>query len=172
MLPQSGFVYAGHSTDKISAQKSHLFFYSIGNGLISGIDRVSMRHSTVDKRIRAQYYYPLTERSTVIIIVSGRLNLFGLFSLQLCTCRSVLLQEFSLLPFNPDNHTTSLHSEYKSRTMGILDVARVHMVVLAFLSGGLLISISMFEKAWNDMQGSGSSQVASVPGGKDPDKTD
>ncbi|KAL3808884.1 hypothetical protein ACHAXA_005095, partial [Cyclostephanos tholiformis] len=57
-------------------------------------------------------------------------------------------------------------------TMGILDVARVHMVVLAFLSGGLLISISMFEKAWNDMQGSGSIKVASVPGGKDPDKTD
>ena len=46
------------------------------------------------------------------------------------------------------------------------------MVVLAFLSGGLLVSISMFEKAWNDMQGRGNSQTASGTAGKEPDKTD
>jgi hypothetical protein len=56
--------------------------------------------------------------------------------------------------------------------MGILDVARIHMVVLAFLSGGLLVSISMFEKAWNDMQGRGSRQTTSGPEGSEPDKTD
>ncbi len=36
--------------------------------------------------------------------------------------------------------------------MFIAGVARVHMAVLAFLSMGLLVSISWFEKAWNDVQ--------------------
>ena len=55
--------------------------------------------------------------------------------------------------------------------MGIFDIARIHMVVLACLSTGLLVSISMFEKAWNDVQRSrgGISQTLSQ---KEPDKTD
>lgn len=63
------------------------------------------------------------------------------------------------------------------RTMGIMDVARIHMIVLAFLSTGLLVSISMFESAWNNMQqkrggssGDGSNPITS--NGKEPDKTD
>ena len=59
------------------------------------------------------------------------------------------------------------------RTMGIMDVARIHMIVLAFLSTGLLVSISMFENAWNNMQqkrDGGSSPVTST--GKETDKTD
>jgi hypothetical protein len=60
--------------------------------------------------------------------------------------------------------------------MGIMDVARIHMIVLAFLSTGLLVSISMFESAWNNMQqnrgggNDGSSPVTNT--GKEPDKTD
>lgn len=51
------------------------------------------------------------------------------------------------------------------------------MAVLAFLSTGLLISISWFEKAWNDVQskrgGSSESSVNSaVSGNKEPEKTD
>ncbi|KAL3763271.1 hypothetical protein ACHAWU_008974 [Discostella pseudostelligera] len=55
--------------------------------------------------------------------------------------------------------------------MGIFDIARIHMIVLACLSTGLLISISMFEKAWNDVQRSrgGSGQTMSQ---KEPNKTD
>jgi hypothetical protein len=61
--------------------------------------------------------------------------------------------------------------------MGIAGVARIHMAVLAFLSTGLLISISWFEKAWNDVQskrgGSSESSVNSaVSGNKEPEKTD
>jgi hypothetical protein len=61
--------------------------------------------------------------------------------------------------------------------MGIAGVARIHMAVLAFLSTGLLISISWFEKAWNDVQskrgGSSQSSVNSaVSGNKEPEKTD
>ena len=61
--------------------------------------------------------------------------------------------------------------------MGFLDVARIHMVVLGFLSVGLLVSISMFEKAWNDVQRSrgGVSQNASGAAeraDKESEKTD
>ena len=50
------------------------------------------------------------------------------------------------------------------------------MVVLGFLSIGLLISISWFEKAWNEVQSkrgdasAGSSAASS--GNKEPEKTD
>ena len=60
--------------------------------------------------------------------------------------------------------------------MGIAGVARIHMVVLGFLSIGLLISISWFEKAWNEVQSkrgdasAGSSAASS--GNKEPEKTD
>jgi hypothetical protein len=38
--------------------------------------------------------------------------------------------------------------------MGIVaDVARIHMVVLAFLSAGLLFSLSMFEREFKKAQG-------------------
>jgi hypothetical protein len=60
--------------------------------------------------------------------------------------------------------------------MGIAGVARIHMVVLAFLSVGLLISISWFEKAWNDVQSrrGDSAVVGGVAntGNKEPEKTD
>ncbi len=60
--------------------------------------------------------------------------------------------------------------------MGIADIARIHMVVLACLSIGLLVSISWFEKAWNDVQRSRgeSSSVSSAAAntGKEPEKTD
>lgn len=58
--------------------------------------------------------------------------------------------------------------------MGILDIARIHMVVLALLSIGLLISISWFEKAWNDVQRSrgGVSLNEARKAGKEEEKTD
>ena len=62
--------------------------------------------------------------------------------------------------------------------MGIADIARIHMVVLASLSIGLLMSISWFEKAWNDVQrsrgesASSSSSAAVAKAGKEPEKTD
>ena len=59
--------------------------------------------------------------------------------------------------------------------MGIADIARIHMVVLASLSIGLLMSISWFEKAWNDVQssrGESSSSAAVNTAGKEPEKTD
>lgn len=61
--------------------------------------------------------------------------------------------------------------------MGIADIARIHMVVLASLSIGLLMSISWFEKAWNDVQRSrgesaSSSSAAVAKAGKEPEKTD
>jgi hypothetical protein len=60
--------------------------------------------------------------------------------------------------------------------MGIADIARIHMVVLASLSIGLLVSISWFEKAWNEVQSSrgGGSSGGSVlaRNTKEPEKTD
>ena len=62
--------------------------------------------------------------------------------------------------------------------MGIADIARIHMVVLAALSIGLLMSISWFEKTWNDVQkargGSSISSAATQSRGdnKEPEKTD
>jgi len=60
--------------------------------------------------------------------------------------------------------------------MGIAGVARIHMAVLAFLSIGLLTSISWFEKAWNDVQskraGSVETEGLVSSGNKKPEKTD
>jgi len=57
--------------------------------------------------------------------------------------------------------------------MGIMDVARIHMVVLSFLATGLLISISYFEKLWNDLQGArGNEAPISKAADKAPEKTD
>jgi hypothetical protein len=58
--------------------------------------------------------------------------------------------------------------------MGIADIARIHMVVLATLSIGLLMSISWFEKAWNDVQSSrgGGGKSSSAIAEKEPEKTD
>ena len=60
--------------------------------------------------------------------------------------------------------------------MGILDIARIHMAVLAFLSVGLLVSISMFERAWNDVQqrnrGNGGTSSVRRDDDKEPEKTD
>lgn len=57
--------------------------------------------------------------------------------------------------------------------MGFFGIARIHMVVLACLSSGLLISISMFEKAWNDVQRSrGGGSIQQQTSRKELDKTD
>ncbi|KAL3782249.1 hypothetical protein HJC23_000312 [Cyclotella cryptica] len=62
--------------------------------------------------------------------------------------------------------------------MFIAGVARIHMAVLAFLSVGLLISISWFEKAWNDVQskrGGSTGADSSIGAGsrrKEQEKTD
>eukprot|EP00571_Detonula_confervacea_P000403 CAMPEP_0172314672 /NCGR_PEP_ID=MMETSP1058-20130122/23096_1 /TAXON_ID=83371 /ORGANISM="Detonula confervacea, Strain CCMP 353" /LENGTH=97 /DNA_ID=CAMNT_0013028601 /DNA_START=77 /DNA_END=370 /DNA_ORIENTATION=- len=64
--------------------------------------------------------------------------------------------------------------------MGIAGIARIHMLVMGFLSVGLLVSISMFEKAWNDVhrsRGGASSQNVSGAGAvgrsdKEQEKTD
>mmetsp|Transcript_15757 Transcript_15757/g.32284 ORF Transcript_15757/g.32284 Transcript_15757/m.32284 type:complete len:93 (+) Transcript_15757:173-451(+) len=34
----------------------------------------------------------------------------------------------------------------------VADVARIHMAVLSFLSAGLLVSLTMFQNAWDRMQ--------------------
>ena len=55
--------------------------------------------------------------------------------------------------------------------MGYFGIARIHMCVLSFLSIGLLVSISWFEKAWNDVQISrGSAGPTKVD--KEAEKTD
>ena len=54
-------------------------------------------------------------------------------------------------------------------------IARIHMAVLAFLAVGLLVSISWFEKAWNDIQSSrGGSQNSVSSNGitRSEEKTD
>ncbi len=83
------------------------------------------------------------------------------------------MRRFHLLRISrPESYSTHIvHRKNKRRIMGIFDVARIHMVVLASLSMGLLVSISNFEKAWNDVQSSrgGTSQTLSQ---KEPDKTD
>ena len=59
--------------------------------------------------------------------------------------------------------------------MGILDIARIHMAILSFLAVGLLVSISMFEKAWNDVQSSRGGEAVGGSGNindKEPEKTD
>ncbi|KAL9186329.1 hypothetical protein ACHAXT_005567 [Thalassiosira profunda] len=56
--------------------------------------------------------------------------------------------------------------------MGILDIARIHMVVLSCLSVGLLGSISYFEKVWADVQQSRGSQSAAAKVDKEAEKTD
>ena len=56
--------------------------------------------------------------------------------------------------------------------MGALDIARIHMFVLAFLSVGLLVSISMFEKAWNDVQSKRGSTAVASKVDKGAEKTD
>uniref|UniRef100_A0A7R9WAL4 Uncharacterized protein n=1 Tax=Pseudictyota dubia TaxID=2749911 RepID=A0A7R9WAL4_9STRA len=63
-------------------------------------------------------------------------------------------------------------------------VARIHMAILCFLSTGLLISLSMFEKEWDRLQKARSNRMggddteptsAPAPGtdeSKPPEKTD
>lgn len=54
--------------------------------------------------------------------------------------------------------------------MGFVGIARIHMCVLAFLSVGLLVSISWFESAWNDVQRSGGNSTVKID--KEAEKTD
>jgi hypothetical protein len=49
----------------------------------------------------------------------------------------------------------------------IADVARVHMAILSFLSGGLLFSLSMFEREFNKMHSrSGGPSTTTPPSSK------
>lgn len=58
----------------------------------------------------------------------------------------------------------------------LLDVARIHMVVLSFLSGGLLISLSFFESEFKKVRASGSagpsSSTTTAAAAKNSNKTD
>ena len=59
---------------------------------------------------------------------------------------------------------------YNNRIMGFVGIARIHMCVLAFLSVGLLVSISWFESAWNDVQRSRGNSTVKID--KEAEKTD
>jgi hypothetical protein len=57
----------------------------------------------------------------------------------------------------------------------IAGVARIHMAILSFLSGGLLVSLYMFENAYNNIKGrqeSGTNSSSSRPNNKTGNKTD
>ena len=54
--------------------------------------------------------------------------------------------------------------------MGFVGIARIHMCVLVFLSVGLLVSISWFENAWNDVQRSRGNSTVMID--KEAEKTD
>ena len=69
-------------------------------------------------------------------------------------------------------HMHRLQCTHCVRIMGILDIARIHMVVLSCLSVGLLGSISYFEKVWADVQQSRGSQSAAAKVDKEAEKTD
>ncbi|KAG7360538.1 hypothetical protein IV203_035637 [Nitzschia inconspicua] len=45
----------------------------------------------------------------------------------------------------------------------VAGVARVHMAVLSFLSGGLLFSLSMFEREFNKVHGRSGGSAATAP---------
>jgi len=60
-------------------------------------------------------------------------------------------------------------------TAAIVGVARIHMVILSFLSGGLLLSLSFFESEYKKARGGGrgsASQVNESKSGKSAAKTD
>ena len=104
----------------------------------------------------------------------------SIFSLcSIITKQNSLLASTTLPKNNQILQITLLHYKWiiihNQRLMGIADIARIHMVVLASLSIGLLMSISWFEKAWNDVQssrGESSSSAAVNTAGKEPEKTD
>jgi hypothetical protein len=54
----------------------------------------------------------------------------------------------------------------------IVGVARIHMVILSFLSGGLLISLSFFESEFKKARGGSSTESSSKSNSKTSDKTD
>ena len=55
----------------------------------------------------------------------------------------------------------------------LFDVARIHMIVLSFLSAGLLVSLSFFESEFKKARASSSgASTASTSSGKAGDKTD
>lgn len=56
----------------------------------------------------------------------------------------------------------------------IVGVARIHMVILSFLSAGLLVSLSFFESEYKKARGAaqGSSTETSGSAGKESNKTD
>ncbi len=48
-------------------------------------------------------------------------------------------------------------------TAALFDVARIHMLILSFLSGGLLLSLSFFEQEYKKVRRSANSQAAVAP---------
>ena len=59
----------------------------------------------------------------------------------------------------------------------LFDVARIHMLILSFLSAGLLVSLSFFESEYNKMRGSyhtpsSSSSTAVAPSSGNNNKSD
>jgi len=123
----------------------------------------------------------MTTRSFVVIGMTSSLHWLRLFAFHLCH------DIFS--PLARDISKTSLFSVFilinssqKKRACSVIficGIARVHMVVLASLSTGLLISISWFERAWNDVQRrrggqakSGNDAASLAQGNKEPEKTD
>ena len=52
-----------------------------------------------------------------------------------------------------------------------MDVARIHMIVLSFLSAGLLFSLSLFEKEFNKVHGRGGGNSGKVPQASSSAKT-
>jgi len=53
----------------------------------------------------------------------------------------------------------------------VADVARIHMVVLGFLSSGLLLSLAMFEREFNKVKNKGSPATVAAAASKS-NKTD
>ncbi|GAX27971.1 hypothetical protein FisN_32Lu025 [Fistulifera solaris] len=48
-------------------------------------------------------------------------------------------------------------------TAALFDVARIHMLILSFLSGGLLLSLSFFEQEYKKVRRAANSQAAVAP---------
>jgi uncharacterized protein involved in cysteine biosynthesis len=47
-------------------------------------------------------------------------------------------------------------------TSAVFGVARIHMIILSFLSGGLLLSLSFFESEFNKMRGGPSRETSTM----------
>ena len=55
---------------------------------------------------------------------------------------------------------------FLTTSAAIVGVARIHMIVLSFLSGGLLVSLSFFESEFKKVQGSQPAAAAPLESSK------